>query len=185
MEIINDFSTSVRRALKEVDPEFDSYNGLIVCGTHSPSNWQDSVLALKRSRESGTPTLGICFGLQMMVVEYFRDVIGWEDAQSTEIQLTNRAVVARLPELRVGILPVGDRMESHWHNYTVNNEFLPLLKDTWDITKTDNVVEEMKLKNHPFYLGTQYHAEYQSSKFNPHPILVKFLEHARKRTVAV
>lgn len=175
MEILNDFDTNIRRAFNEIDSSWESYNGLVVAGTHTPKDWERIVLKLKEARENSKPALGICFGLQMMLVEFFRNVIGWEDAQSTEIQLTKHPVVAKLPEMRVGIFPVGDRMESHWHNYAANPHWTgELLSLYWDVVRTGNIVEEIRLKDKPC-IGTQYHPEYQSSKEKPHPILAEFI----------
>lgn len=181
MVILNDFDTSVRKALEEIDKNYESYDGLVVCGTHTSKEWENIVLALKEARENKIPTLGICFGLQMMVVEWARNVVGWEDAQSTEIQLTAHPVVGKLPKLRVGVYAVGDRQESHWHNYAVNPYWTDgVLDKDWEVIRTGGIVEEIRLKGNQFFMGVQYHPEYQSSKENPHPILVNFINLCRK-----
>jgi len=176
MEIIGDFNTTVTKALSEITPDYEKINGLVICGTHTPKDWERIVVLLKNAREKGIPTLGICFGLQMMVVEWARHILGWEDAQSTEIQLTKHPVIAKMENLRVGIFPVNGIMESHWHNYCVNNYWTdPLINNYFDVIRTENIVEEIKLKNHPYYVGVQYHPEYQSSKDKPHPIFIDFI----------
>lgn len=173
-----DFFTSVERALDEIEPEWLSLPGLIVCGTHSPKNINGILDQLKQARESNMPTLGICFGLQMMVVEYARNVMKKREASTEEVSGNRNDSVIKLPELRVGIRSVHGRYESHWHNYTVNEHEWQDWEYTYD-DDTDYIVEMMSLHGHPFYVGTQFHPEYGSSKHNPHPILVQFLNVCR------
>ena len=118
-----DFSVSVEKALDEIDKDWRDYEGLIISGTHSPDIIDEKLEALKEAREKGTPALGICFGMQLMVIEYARSM--GLNANTTEIEETEHPVIHKLPKLRVGIFKVdwptfGSRMESHWHNYAFN-----------------------------------------------------------------
>ena len=157
MRILNDFSTSVRKALEEIDPNYESYDGLVVCGTHSPHDVEEMIEEIRKARESGTPFLGICFGHQLAAVEYARNVLGIERADSEEWG-DGEHVVAKLPQLKVGL---GADGESYWHNYYVLANF-----DDWD--KADN------------FITCQYHPEYQSSKDKPHRLLVQFINACKK-----
>src|SRR3990167_1004682 len=84
MEILNDFSTSVIRALSEIDKDWESYDGLVVCGTHSPHDVEMMIDKIRQARESRRPFLGICFGHQLAAIEYARNVLGIKDATSQE-----------------------------------------------------------------------------------------------------
>ena len=154
MIVLNDFDTSVRRALTEIDPKWEEYEGIIICGTHSPEKHdiEHQINEIRKAREDGTPFLGICFGHQLCAVEYARNVRGIADACSSEWGV-GTSVVKKLPHLKVG-LHAG---ESYWHNYEV----------------------AIKWENPPHFFTTQAHPEYQSSKKKLHPLLVNFIAYAK------
>ena len=165
MEILNDFNTSVEKALSEIDPDWKSYEGLIICGTHSPDRIGYQIDNIKHFREQKKPFLGICFGHQLAAVEYARNVLGQKDATSEEfmelspfgVVRRQLVVIKRKEGLKVGL----HNGESYWNNYEVIEGFEGMWK------KADN------------FITVQYHPEYQSSIDNPHPILVEFLNYAR------
>lgn len=157
MQILNDFSTSVRKALEEIDPNYESYPGLVVCGTHSPHDVEAMIEDIRMARENGTPFLGICFGHQLAAIEYARNVLGIADATSEEFGTEGTFVVAKLPALKVGL----HDGESYWHRYGVHKGLL----DEWH--KMDN------------FITCQFHPEYQSSREKPHPLLVQFISNAK------
>lgn len=159
MEIYNSFQTSVKKALDEIDVNWPKYRGLIICGTHSPKDWNKQVDIIKKVREDGLPFLGICFGHQLAAIEFARNVLGIKDATSEEFGEKGELIVKKLPELNVG-LNIHDG-ESYWNNYKVVDGFDSIWK------KKEN------------FITCQYHPEYQSSKDNPHPLLVKFLKYAK------
>lgn len=180
MEIISTFQTSVRKALAEIEPKYESLNGLIICGTHSPKDIEEHVRAAQRARTQEIPTLGICWGMQVMAIEYARNVVGFPGATTEEVSNSGQYAVKKLPELRVGIRRVdgwwGSNNESHWHNYAV----VPDIVNSWEKSSTDGVLEVMRWPQHPFYVGVQFHPEYSSSKDKPHPLLVEFINVCRK-----
>lgn len=150
MQIFSDFTTSVRKAFDEIDPNWESYNGIVICGTHAPKEAEAEVLISKiaEARASGTPLLGICYGHQLCAIEYARSILGIKDATSEEFgQGTN--VVKKREALKVGL----HRGESFWNNYEVTIE----------------------VQNPDWFISTQSHPEYQSSIDKPHPLLVQFL----------
>ena len=177
MEILNDFDTSVRKAFSEIDPDWEMYDGLVVAGTHNPHDISNTLEKIRLARETSRPFLGICMGLQLMAIEYARNVLEIKDATSEEFG-KGTCVVVKMPELRVGIFKVENRMESHWHNFKVNNEFIEDFEG-YGVTMTDEILEELSHRN---MVGVQYHPEYQSSKKNPHPLLKLFIEQCKKYT---
>lgn len=156
MKVLNDFNTTIKKAFSEIDPNWENYPGLVVCGTHTPHDVEDMINEIKDARTLGYPYLGICFGHQLAAIEYARNVLGVEKATSQEFpNYKNGVVVVRkLPKLKVGL----HEGETYWNNYEVD----PVLLSNWK--KAEN------------FITCQYHPEYQSSKENPHPLLVKFLE---------
>ena len=154
MKVFNDFNTTVEDAFDEVDPNWRSYNGLVICGTHTPKNKPIDVMLrqIKHAREDGTPFYGECFGYQLAVIEYARNVLGIKDATSEEFG-EGTFVIKKLPELNVGLKDG----ESFWNNYKAT------------ITIPD-------IKN--FYIA-QYHASYQSRKGKPHKQITSFLRYAK------
>lgn len=169
MEILNDFDTSLRRALEEIDPHYEKYNALVICGTHFPSNVMEQMEIIKEYRKKKLPVLGICFGHQLAAVEYARNVLGKPQSVSEEWGVSGLSdyIVQKRPEgLKVGLHEVYDTVskrwskESFWNYYEVVNNFDSL----WN--KEDN------------FITVQWHPEYQSSKHKPHPLLVKFLQNA-------
>lgn len=156
MRVLSEFDTSVRKALSEIDKDWEKYPGLIICGTHSPKNVEEQIQAIKETREKGLPFLGICHGHQLAAVEYARNVLGIQDACSEEWG-NGTFVVIKLNELKVGLFGG----ESYWNHYEVKDGF----DDLWE--KKDN------------FISCQYHPEYQSSEERPHLLLKSFIEYAK------
>lgn len=190
MEILRteqDFYTSLIRALEEIDPKYEKYKGVVVLGSHAPSDVENKLETIRLARENKTPLLGICMGMQLMAIEFARNVLGMPRANSTEIDpQTPFPIVKRLKELRVGMKIVNwedgtTTHESHWHQYAFNPIYVSEFKN-WNFSLGDEAVEMIRLRDHPFFLGTQFHAEYQSSKDKPHKLLVAFIEACKKYT---
>ena len=163
MELRFDYTTSVRKALDEIDRNWRDYDGLIVCGTHSPDLFkaEKTINELREARERGKPTLGICFGYQLMAIEFARNVLSISGATSEEFGYGDDFVVKKLPELKVGL----HDGESYWNDYEVDSSIVMQM--------------DKDLFNDKYY-GVQYHPEYQSSKEKPHKVLVNFLETCKK-----
>lgn len=149
MRILNDFSTSVRKALYEIDPNYEVLEGLVVCGTHNFHDVEMMIDEIRKARENGTPTLLICAGHQLGAIEYARNILGIKDATSEEFG-KGTFVVKKRPELKVGL----HEGESWWSNYDVAIDY--------------------KYPSH--FTSVPFHPEYQSSKENPHKLLVNFLK---------
>jgi CTP synthase len=142
--------------------------------------------------------------MQMAVIEYSRTVLGYEDANSTEMNEETSHPVISLMEEQKNITDKGGTMrlgawkctikedtlayqiygktqieERHRHRYEFNNKYKKALESAGLIASGVNpdtgLVEIIELKNHPFFLGVQYHPEYKSTVANPHPIFVSFV----------
>lgn len=162
MELLSDFKTSVEKAFDEIDPKWRDYEGLVICGTHQPKlDEVDTILdKIKSARERQVPILGICYGLQLMAIEYAKNVLSMPNATSEEFGIEGDFVVVKRPEgLKVG----EHNGETYWNNYEV---------EPWLVNEIDKFKYSNKFQ---FYEGVQYHPEYQSSKDKPHPLLVRFL----------
>ena len=152
MLIVNDFNTTVKKALSEIDSNWESYQGVVICGTHTPLIYEveKQLEIIQNARIIGIPLLGICFGHQLVAIEYARNVLGIKDATSEEFGKGTFVVKKREEGLKVGLI----NGESYWNNYEVD---LPEWK------KPDN------------FITCQFHPEYQSSVDSPHPLLLRFI----------
>lgn len=165
--------------------------------------------AIRYARENKIPFFGICLGMQMACVEFARNVLGMSKAHSTEMNPdTNEAVIAMMEEqknitqmggtMRLGAYDCELRSDSraasiygatkiserHRHRYEFNNEFLEAYENAGMIPVGKNpatgLVEIVEIKDHPFYMGVQFHPEYKSTVENPHPLFVAFVKAAKE-----
>lgn len=154
MRILNSFTTSVEKALGEIDPKFRDYEGLVICGSHSPHEPEGFIKTIQLARTLKTPALLICAGYQLGAIEYARNVLGITDATSEEFSKEGTFVVKKRPELKVGL----HEGETWWSNYDVAID--------WPIPAN--------------FTAVPFHPEYNSSKDKPHPLLSKFIELCKK-----
>jgi CTP synthase len=175
--------------LKEVD-------GILIPGGFGPRGTEGKMRAIKYARENKVPLLGICLGFQLSVVEFARNVIGLKDANSTEFNPdTKFPVIDLLPE-QVGLKEMGGTMrlgdlkikvkrgtkafdlygkeeifERHRHRYEVNPTFIEKIeKGGMIFSATDESgirMEILELRDHPFFMGSQFHAEFRSRPERP------------------
>lgn len=148
-----DFTTSLRKALSDIDPKWETYLGLIVPGSHTPHQVEEKISYIHHARIAGVPFLGICFGHQLAAIEYARYVLKIQDATSEEFGIPGTYVVKKRDQLKVG----EHGGESYWSNYQV-------------------AIEWEKPRN---FFTSQFHPEYESSKQFAHPLLGSFLDYAR------
>lgn len=159
MLVLNDFQTSVAKALGEIDPKWRDYEGLIICGTHAPHDVEHMIDKITEARKKKIPYLGICFGHQLAAIEFARTVQHIEDATSEEWAVDGTPVVKKRSELKVGL----HDGETYWSHYDVAINWN---KPSWFFT-------------------TPYHPEYNSMPGREHPVLVEFLNYARGYEMAV
>ena len=182
-------------------------NGVLVPGGFGSRGIEGKILAIQYARTHGVPFLGLCLGMQLTIVEYARNVIGYTDAHSVELDPnTTHPVIALMPDqngvediggtLRLGAYPcVLDKdsrayqlygqeniSERHRHRYEVNNDYRAVLTDNGlrlsGLSPDGRIVEMCELTEHPFFVATQGHPELKSRPNRPHPLFKGFVEAA-------
>ena len=175
---------------ENVDEILKGMDGILVPGGFGKRGSDGKISAIKYARLNNIPMLGICYGMQLACIEYARNVLGYTDANSTEIDPeTKHPIIYLLPDqyaginmggtLRLGLYDchlkedsivyqaygVTDIKERHRHRYEFNNDYQCILdKDlrAVGINLNQNLVEIVELKNHPFFVGCQFHPEFLS-----------------------
>lgn len=190
---------------ENVDAKLGDLDGILVAPGFGDRGIEGKITAIKYAREQKIPFFGICLGMQMAVIEFARNVLGWKDAHSTEMNAkTKHPVIDMMPEQKKisakgGTMRLGNYVcevskdskaykayekvkitERHRHRYEFNNKFQDdFLKKGLQITGINpetKLAEIVEIKDHPFFLAVQYHPEYKSSVLNPHPLFVKFVK---------
>ncbi len=199
---------------ENVKTRLEKLDGVLVAPGFGPRGIEGKITAIRFIRENDIPFFGICLGMQCAVIEFGRNVLGIKDAHSIEMDgSTKNAVISMMEEqkkitmkggtMRLGSytcdLRKGSKVasiygkskitERHRHRYEFNNEFLNKYEAAGmlptGINPDNNLVEMIELKNHPFFVGSQFHPELKSTVANPHPLFVKFvaasLEFSKKK----
>ncbi len=196
--------------------DLKNYNGIIIPGGFGSRGVEGKILAIQYCRENKIPCLGLCYGLQLMIVEFARNVCGLKNAHTTEVNpKTKYPVIDILEEqkkllkekLYGGTMRLGDWeceikkgtiayraykktniLERHRHRYEVNPRYHRILQKYGfifsGISQKGLLVEigELSQKNHPFFLGTQFHPEFKSKFLHPHPLFMEFIKSAIRLT---
>lgn len=184
-------------------------DGILVAPGFGERGIDGKIEAIRLARTEKIPFFGICLGMQCAVIEFARHVLGLADAHSTEmspkstyqvihLQETQKKVTQKGGTMRLGAYPCEIKKdtlaykvykrqlisERHRHRYEFNNEFLTKFQDAGMIASGINpekgLVEMIELRNHPFFIGVQYHPEYKSTVENPHPLFVNFVDAAKQ-----
>ena len=192
---------------KSAGPLLRDVDGVIIPGGFGSRGIEGKINAARYARENNIPYLGLCLGMQIAIIEFARNVVGLEGANSKEINpMTSYPVIDFLPgqneysilggSLRLGKYPcklvAGTRAqkaygtleieERHRHRYEVNNEYRDVLvKHGMVICGTSpngNIVEMIELPNHPWFIACQFHPEFKSRPNRPHPLFFGFIEAA-------
>lgn len=179
--------------------------GILVPGGFGDRGIEGKIQAIRYARENNIPFLGLCLGMQLSIVEFARDVLGYEDAHSVELNpQTTHPVIHLMPDqdgiediggtLRLGSYPcVLDKTskayalykeetihERHRHRYEVNNDYRQVLTENGmklsGISPDGRIVEMIELENHPWFIGTQAHPELKSRPNRPHPLFLGFVK---------
>ena len=198
-------SKNVNKILKE-------FNGVLVAPGFGERGVEGKIKAIEYVRKNKIPFFGICYGMQMAVIEFSRNVLCIKDANSTEVNPKTKNPVIDLMEDQKGIKKKGGTMrlglwycklsldslcysiyqsekieERHRHRYELNNDYLDKLQANGlfasGINENTNLVEIVEIKEHPWFVGVQFHPEYKSTVLSPHPLFVSFINASKKNVL--
>ncbi len=184
-------------------------DGVLVPGGFGDRGIEGKVAAIHTAREEHIPFFGICLGLQVAIIEFARNVLGLADANSQEFSATTRNPVICMMEdqksvtkkggtMRLGAYPCklgegslarriyqqAEISERHRHRFEVNNAYRERLAERGMVfggtSPDDRLVEMIELANHPYFVGCQFHPEFKSKPFKPHPLFASFVAAAAK-----
>jgi CTP synthase len=189
--------------------DIERVSGVLVPGGFGERGTEGKIQAIKYARENNIPYFGICLGMQLAMVEFARNVAGIKDATSREFSDKGDLVInymegqsddmAKGGSMRLGayacslakgslaeqIYEKSEISERHRHRLEVNNAYVEKLEEAGIFisgkNKELNLVEVIELKNHPFFIACQYHPEFKSRPFNPHPLFKSFVSASYKK----
>ncbi|HNZ68282.1 MAG: CTP synthase [Prolixibacteraceae bacterium] len=194
-------ATTVEKKLRNVD-------GILVAPGFGHRGIKGKILAARFARENNIPYFGICLGMQVAVIEFARNILGLEDADSTEINPGTPHPVIDLMEQQKEVTDFGGTMrlgsydcrlisrkskvfgaynklsitERHRHRFEFNNAYLSRFESAGmkavGINPDTDLVEIMEIPAHKWFVGVQFHPEYRSTVLNPHPLFVNFIKNA-------
>ncbi len=189
---------------ENADEIFGDVNGILVPGGFGTRGIEGKITAINYARTHKIPFLGLCLGMQMSIVEFARNVVGYEDAHTVEINPdTTHPVIDLMPD-KVGVEDIGGTLrlgaypcildetskayqlygskeisERHRHRYEVNNDYRSVLTEHGlklaGISPDGRIVEMIELPEHPFFVATQAHPELKSRPNRPHPLFKGFV----------
>lgn len=178
-------------------------DGILVPGGFGSRGTEGKIKAIQFAREHKKPFFGICLGLQLSVIEFARNVVGIKDATSMEFNekgdfvvhyMTGQKEAQKGGSMRLGAYDcvftkgsLGEKVygtdkisERHRHRLEVNNDYVKKLTDKGLIVSGKNpdlnLVEVIELKDHPYFIACQYHPEFKSRPFKPHPLFASFVK---------
>ena len=187
-------------------------DGVLVAGGFGARGIEGKIKAIEYARVEKIPFLGICLGMQLSMIEFARNVLHLEKANSIEMDKNTKYPVINLMEEQKKVTNKGGTMrlgawdcevkkgskayaayntelisERHRHRYEFNNDYLEQLTKAGMIatginTKT-KLVEIIELKDHPWFIGVQYHPEYKSTVLKPHPLFIDFIKASLKNSL--
>lgn len=189
---------------REIASELADLDGILVAPGFGHRGIEGKIKAIRHARENKIPFFGICLGMQCAVVEFARNVLNMPEANSSEFDDTTKFPVIHLQKDQVDITDKGGTMrlglyncklepnstaykaygetniyERHRHRYEFNNAYLEEYQKggmiATGINPEKSLVEIVEVKDHPFFLGVQFHPEYRSRVLTPHPAFVAFI----------
>lgn len=182
-------------------------NGVIIPGGFGNNGIENMITLIKDIRSLNIPVLGICLGMQLMVIEYFRNENPkFKLSTSEEFDTDGVNVITKIitddnigGSMRLGtkciLLYPNSKVkniykksiieERHRHRFSVDQHYKKYLNMNWNVSNsvTDDIIEIVELKDHPWYIGCQYHPEYSSTPFEPHPLFLSFVKASLPNTM--
>ncbi len=201
------YVNSEQLTAENIAEQLGSKSGILVAPGFGNRGIEGKIMAVTFARENKIPFFGICLGMQCAVIEFARNVVGLEGAHSREMNPMTPHPVIDLMEEQKGITAMGGTMrlggypcslnkgshvyeaygkpsivERHRHRYEFNSDYTEAFEKCGmvaaGINPDSSLVEVVELKDHPWFVGTQYHPEYKSTVLNPHPLFVAFVKAA-------
>ena len=200
------FVNSENLTTDNIATQLEGLAGVVICPGFGQRGIEGKIIAAEYTRTHDIPTFGICLGMQMMVIEFARNVLGYKDANSREMDEKTPHNVIDIMEEQKSITEMGGTMrlgayecelvkgsrvyeaygeeelisERHRHRYEFNNEY----KDEFEqkgmkcvgINPTADLVEIVEIPDKRWYIGTQFHPEYTSTVLHPHPLFMSFIK---------
>ncbi len=209
-KVTTHFVNSERLTRDNVSEQLGQMAGVVICPGFGQRGTEGKLIAAEFTRTHNVPTFGICFGMQMMVIEYARNVLGLKEATSSEFDDTARDPVINLMEEQKDIRQMGGTMrlgayecelregsraweaysheclirERHRHRYEFNNRYLEAFEQRGmhcvGINPASDLVEIVEVPSLRWYIGTQFHPEYSSTVLHPHPLFMSFIKACKK-----
>ncbi len=200
------FVNSEEITKENVAGKLNGMAGIIICPGFGQRGIEGKIITAQYTRTHDIPTFGICLGMQMMVIEFARNVLGYQDANSSEMSAESQHPVIDLMEEQKTVTNMGGTMrlgaydcelvkgsrvfeiygeaslirERHRHRYEFNNKY----KEEYElagmkcvgINPAANLVEIVEIAEKRWYIGTQFHPEYSSTVLHPHPLFISFVK---------
>ena len=191
---------------ENVSEQLQGMAGVVICPGFGSRGIEGKIIAVEYTRTHDIPTFGICLGMQMMVIEFARNVLGYKDANSSEMDVHTPHNVIDMMEEQKSITQMGGTMrlgayecqlvknsktweayskqniikERHRHRFEFNNRYQEEYESNGmkcvGINPTTNLVEIVEIPSLKWYIGTQFHPEYSSTVLHPHPLFMSFIK---------
>ena len=190
---------------ENVEAELKGVDGMLIAPGFGDRGIEGKITAAQYARENKIPMLGICLGMQIMTIEFARNVLNLEKANSVEFDIATPEPVIALMEEQKNVVEKGGTMrlgawkctlksgsklqeiygtrnisERHRHRYEFNGDYKTVFEKNGFTASGTNpetgLVETLELKDHPFYVGVQFHPEYKSTVATPHPLFMAFVK---------
>ena len=200
-----DFINSENITKENVAEKLSGVAGILVCPGFGQRGIEGKIIAVEYARTHDLPTFGVCLGMQMMVIEFARNVLGYHDANSIEMNANTPHNVIDIMEEQKSVTNMGGSMrlgayncnlrqgsrvadiygtlqisERHRHRYEFNNRYKNEYEQNGMMCVGTNpessLVEIVEIPNHRWFIGTQFHPEYSSTVLHPHPLFMSFVK---------
>ena len=199
------FVNSEEITVQNVADKLKGMQGVLICPGFGQRGIEGKIIAAEYGRTTDIPTFGICLGMQMMVIEFARNVLGYQDANSSEMSSDTVHPVIDLMEAQKNVTNMGGTMrlgaydcelvknsrvftaygqqmmikERHRHRYEFNNQYREEYESAGmkcvGINPSSHLVEIVEIPEKRWYIGTQFHPEYSSTVLHPHPLFMSFM----------
>ena len=200
------FINSEEMTPENVAEQLADMAGIVVCPGFGQRGIEGKIVAAEYGRTHDVPTFGICLGMQMMVIEFARHVLGYQDANSREMDETTPHNVIDIMEEQKSITQMGGTMrlgayecelvkgsrtweaysqeglvkERHRHRYEFNNQYREAFEQAGmkcvGVNPAADLVDVVEIPEKRWYIGTQFHPEYSSTVLHPHPLFMSFVK---------